>query len=49
MAAQPDYLFRGIAAIFIYLMIITALTVFTGLFLDMYKKYSNEMKLLDSY
>ena len=44
-----DYLFRGIAAIFIYLMIITALTVFTGLFLDMYKKYSNEMKLLDSY
>jgi hypothetical protein len=43
------YLFRGIAAIFIYLIIITALTVFTGLFIDMYKKYDNEMKLLDSY
>jgi len=43
------YLFNGIAAIFIYLMIITALTVFTGLFIDMYKKYDNEMKLLDSY
>ena len=43
------YLFNGIAAIFIYLMIITALTVFTGLFIDMYRKYDNEMKLLDSY
>jgi len=43
------YLFNGIAAIFIYLMIITALTVFTGLFIDMYKKYDSEMKLLDSY
>ena len=43
------YLFRGIAAIFIYLIIITALTVITGLFIAMYKKYDNEMKLLDSY
>ena len=43
------YLFKGIAAIFIYLIIITAVTVFTGLFIDMYKKYNNEMKLLDSY
>ena len=43
------YLFRGIAAIFIYLIIITALTVITGLFLAMYKKYDSEMKLLDSY
>ena len=43
------YIFRGIAAIFIYLIIITALTVFTGLFIDMYKKYNKEMKLLDSY
>ena len=43
------YLFRGIAAIFMYLIIITALTVFTGLFIDMYKKYNKEMKLLDSY
>ena len=43
------YLFNGIAAIFIYLIIITALTVATGLFIAMYKKYDNEMKLLDSY
>ena len=43
------YLFRGIAAIFIYLIIITALTVFTGVFIDMYKKYNREMKLLDTF
>lgn len=43
------YLFKGIAAIFIYLIILTAVTVFTGLFIDMYKKYNKEMKLLDSY
>ena len=43
------YLFRGIAAIFIYMIVITALTVFTGLFIDMYKKYNKGMKLLDSY
>jgi hypothetical protein len=43
------YLFSGIATIFIYLIIITALTVITGLFIAMYKKYNSEMKLLDSY
>ena len=43
------YLFRGIAAIFIYLIIITALTVFTGVFIDMYKKSNRELKLLDSF
>ena len=43
------YLFSGIATIFIYLMIITALTIITGLFIAMYKKYDTEMKLLDSY
>ena len=43
------YLFRGIAAIFIYLLIISALTVFAWVFIDMYKKYSKEMKWLDSY
>jgi len=43
------YLFSGIAAIFIYLIIITALTIITGLFIAMYKKYNSEMKLLDSY
>lgn len=43
------YLFKGVAAILIYLIIITAISVCIGLFIDMYKKYNNEMKLLDSY
>ena len=43
------YLFKGVAAILINLIIITALTVCIWLFIDMYKKYNNEMKLLDSY
>ena len=43
------YLFKGIATIFIYLMIITAVSVFTGVFIDMRKKYNKEMKLLDSF
>ena len=43
------YLFSGIATIFIYLMIVTALTVIAGLLITMYKKYDTEMKLLDSY
>ena len=43
------FLFKGIAAIFIYLIIISAATVFTWVFIDMYKKYDREMKLLDSY
>ena len=43
------YLFRGIAAIFIYLIIISAVTVFTWVFIDMYKRFNKEMKLLDSY
>ena len=43
------YLFKGIAAIFIYMIIITAAAVFTGVFIDMYKRYNKEMKLLDSY
>lgn len=43
------YLFKGVAAILIYLIIITAVTVCIGLFIDMYKKYNKEMKLLDSY
>jgi len=42
-------LFRGVAAIFIYLIIISAVTVFTWVFIDMYRKYNKEMKLLDSY
>jgi len=43
------YLFEGISAIFIYLIVITVITVLTGLFIDMYKKYNKEMKLLDSF
>lgn len=43
------YLFKGVAAILVYLIIITAVTICVGLFIDMYKKYNNEMKLLDSY
>ena len=43
------YIFEGIAAIFIYLIIVTAVAVFTGLFIGMYKEYNKEMKLLDSY
>ena len=43
------YLFNGIAGIFIYLIVITALTIIAGLFISMYKKYDSEMKLLDSY
>ena len=43
------YLFRGVAAIFIYLIIISAVTVFTWVFIDMYKRFNKEMKLLDSY
>ena len=43
------YLFEGISAIFIYLILITVVTVLIGLFIDMYKKYNKEMKLLDSF
>ena len=43
------YLFEGMSAIFVYLIVITVLTVLTGLFIDMYKKYNKEMKLLDSF
>lgn len=43
------YLFKGISAIFIYLIVISVVTVLAGLFIDMYKKYNKEMKLLDSF
>lgn len=43
------YLFEGISSIFIYLILITVLTVLAGLFIDMYKNYKKEMKLLDTY
>jgi len=43
------YLFKGVVAIFIYLIIISAVTVLSWVFVDMYKKYNKEIKSLDSY
>jgi hypothetical protein len=42
-------LFEGIKTIFIYLIVITAITVLVYLLVDMYKKYQKEMKVLDLY
>jgi hypothetical protein len=42
-------LFEGIRAIFIYLIVITAVTVLAYLLIDMYKKYKQGMKVLDLY
>ena len=42
-------LFEGIKIIFIYLIIITAVSVLAYLFIDMYKKYKHGMKVLDLY
>ena len=42
-------LFEGIRAIFIYLIAITAVTVLAYLFIDMYKKYRQGMKVMDLY
>lgn len=42
-------LFEGIKTIFIYLIVITAITVLVYLLIDMYKKYQKEMKVLDLY
>lgn len=42
-------LFESMRAIFIYLIIITAVTVLAYLFIDMYKKYKQGMKVLDLY
>ena len=41
--------FEGIRTISIYLIAITAITVLAYLFIDMYKKYRNGMKVLDLY
>lgn len=43
------YLFEGISTIFLYLIVITVVTVLASLFIDMYKKYNKEMKMLDSF
>ena len=39
--------FEGVAAILIYLIAISAITIIAGLVFDMYKKYRKEMKVLD--
>jgi len=40
-------LFEGVAAILIYLIVISGITVIAALVFDMYKKYQKEMKVLD--
>ena len=42
-------LFENMRTIFIYLILITAVTVLAYLFIDMYKKYKHGMKVLDLY
>ena len=42
-------LFESMRTIFIYLIVITAVTILAYLFIDMYKKYKNGMKVLDLY
>ncbi|HJS53559.1 MAG TPA: hypothetical protein VJ765_03415 [Chitinophagaceae bacterium] len=42
-----DSIFRGITGISIYLMSIPAMTVIAILFVEMYKKYQKEMRVLD--
>jgi hypothetical protein len=44
-----DSMFKGIAGISIYLMSISAITVVAMLFVEMYKKYKKEMRVLDLY
>ena len=42
-------MFEGMAAILIYLIAISVVTVIAALVFDMYKKYQKEMKVLDLY
>ena len=42
-------LFENMRTIFIYLILITAVTVLAYLFIDIYKKYRHGMKVLDLY
>lgn len=44
-----DSMFKGIAAISIYLIAISAITVIAWVFVEMFKKYQKEMKVLDLY
>jgi len=41
------YFFEGIETILGFLIVVTALTVLVGLYIDMHKKYRQEMKVLD--
>jgi hypothetical protein len=41
------YFFDGIETILGFLIVVTALTVLAGLYIDMYKKFKKEMKVLD--
>jgi hypothetical protein len=41
------YFFEGIETILGFLIVVTALTVLAGLYIDMHKKYRKEMKVLD--
>ena len=41
------YFFEGIETILGFLIVVTAVMVLAGLYLDMYKKYRKEMKVLD--
>lgn len=42
-------IFKGIAGISIYLIAISAITVIALMFVEMYKKYQREMRVLDLY
>jgi hypothetical protein len=42
-------MFKGLAGIAIYLIAISAITVIALMFVEMYKKYQKEMKVLDLY
>lgn len=44
-----DNMFKGIASISIYLIVISAITVIAMLFVEMYRKYKKEMNVLDLY
>jgi len=44
-----DSMFKGVSGISIYLMGISAITVISWMFVEMYKKYQKEMRILDLY
>lgn len=44
-----DSMFKGIGTISIYLIAISAITIIAGVFIEMFKRYQKEMKVLDLY